>query len=106
MTTARICRLGAHYPLRSHSRDAALSAFTSDTAVDPNTLCGAVVSGPFAEEGVTDKYLDDRKVYQASESGVDYSASVICAFGAYAAMPADAFEHCDGVRSPLQGRGG
>jgi hypothetical protein len=41
---------------------------------------------------------------QKAEAGIDYSASAICAFGGYSALPAGAYDHCVGVRTPLTAR--
>lgn len=42
-----LCRVGKHYPTRLHSRDASFPEFRTDEP-DPNLLCGALVSGPYA----------------------------------------------------------
>lgn len=105
------CRLGASYPTRLHSRDAAASAWGTATQSDVNTICGAIVSGPWVDPDAPpagadeyDLFANNRDQFQETEAAVDYSASVICAFGGLAAMPPGAFEHCAGVRSPLDGR--
>jgi hypothetical protein len=98
------CRLGNHYPLRVHSRDSAFPNW--NTALpDGNTLCGAVVSGPFVKPpNSTDVYTDNRVRYQESEAAVDYVASIVCALGGYADTPVGGFDHCDTMRAPLDGR--
>ena len=47
------CRLGAHYPTRLHSRDAAYPNFGSDSEDDGSVLCGALVSGPYAPANIS-----------------------------------------------------
>lgn len=91
--------MGSHYPKHVHSRDASLYPFSTLDA-DKNTLCGAVVSGPDALDGYTDVRLN----YDESEPALDYAAGVVCAFGAFAAQPSGAFEHCKDVRGPFTGR--
>ena len=98
-----LCRLGEHYPTRTHTRDGAMEAFVNNDP-DVNTLCGALVSGPYDTSQATDAFPDNRKVFEAAEAALDFSGSAICAFGAYAAMPAGAFDKCSGVQSPLTGR--
>jgi hypothetical protein len=99
------CRLGKHYPTRVHSRDSAYPNWANINALDGNTLCGALVSGPFTSApGSTDVYTDNRAKYMESEAGIDYSASVICALGGYAAVPVGGFDHCPSTRTPLTGR--
>jgi hypothetical protein len=72
---------------------------------DTATLCGGIVSGPWTEPpGMTDGFTDSRAKFQESEAGIDYSGSVLCAFGGYAAMADGAFDKCAGVRGPLHGR--
>jgi Glycosyl hydrolase family 9 len=97
------CRLGNHFPTHIHSRDAATPNWGTPNP-DGNTFCGAIVSGPCANPGPTDLFTDDRTKYQEAEAGIDYSGSVICAFGGYADQPSGAFDHCSGVRSPLTAR--
>jgi N-acetylglucosamine-6-phosphate deacetylase len=104
-------RLGANYPTRLHSRDAAINSWGSATAADVNTICGAIVSGPWVDPAAKgtkpeeyDLYNNNRDEFQETEAALDYSASVLCAFAGYAAMPAKAFDHCLGVRGPLAGR--
>lgn len=101
-----MCRLGASSPRNPHARDAAAAGTFSDESIpNAHTLCGALVSGPHSTSGGTDLYEDSRDDWRASEAGIDYSASVICAFGGYAALPHGAFGHCDArSRSPLDGR--
>jgi hypothetical protein len=98
------CRLGKHYPTHVHSRDSAYPNF-STTQPDANTLCGALVSGAFTKPpGSTDVYTDNRGNWYESEAGIDYSGSVICALGGYAAVPVGGFDHCPSMRTPLTGR--
>lgn len=41
----------------------------------------------------------------AARAGLDYSASAICAFAGFAALPPGALDHCDAsIRSPFDGR--
>jgi hypothetical protein len=65
------------------------------------------VSGAYTPPpGATDAFLDTLLNYKETEAGLDYSASAICAFAGYAALPSDAFDHCEGTsRSPFEGRG-
>jgi Glycosyl hydrolase family 9 len=98
-------RLGSHFPVRTHSRDAAPNAnIDSNAGDDVHTFCGGVVAGPYSKESVTDHYPDNRIQFESAEPAVDYSASVLCALGAYASMPAGAFDHCQDVRGALVGR--
>jgi Glycosyl hydrolase family 9 len=98
------CRFGKDYPKHIHSRDSAYPVFTTNQAAQ--THCGAVVSGPWtASPGSTDLFTDDRRKYTASEAGVDYSGSVLCALAGYAALPEGALDACTTVaRSPFDGR--
>ena len=91
--------MGAYFPEHVHSRDATQYPF-STSKPDVNTLCGAVVSGPDA----TDNYSDVRLNFDESEPAIDYAAGVVCAFGAYAAQPSGAYDHCVDVRGPFTGR--
>jgi hypothetical protein len=46
-----VCRIGKHYPTALHTRDAAYPNFRGAPGLlDANTLCGAQVSGPYAEQ--------------------------------------------------------
>ena len=107
------CRLGAHYPTRLHSRDAAYPYFDDPVTPDGNLLCGAMVGGPYAhgssgvsgraEEG-TDLFTNNRNLWFEAEPAVDYSASIICALAGYASLEGP-ISDC-AVRTPLTGRGG
>jgi hypothetical protein len=44
------CRIGKHWPTEMHTRDAGYPNFRTDNLTDANTLCGAQVSGPYAEQ--------------------------------------------------------
>lgn len=83
---------------------------------DPNVLCGALVSGPYApavtggpdaEDGPvsegTDVFTDDRRSWRETEPAVDYTGSLVCAMMGYAVQPEGAFTGCDG-RDPFTGR--
>jgi Glycosyl hydrolase family 9 len=99
------CRFGQSYPTHVHSRDASYPNWGT-TKPDGNTLCGAMVSGPFtAPPGSTDLYTDDRSKYEETEAGVDYSGSIICALAGYASLAEHSFDHCSGAgRSAFDGR--
>jgi hypothetical protein len=98
------CRLGKSYPTHVHNRDVALGNFDINSKPDVNTLCGAVVSGPWTQPpGSTDRYVDDRDVWTETEAGVDYAGSTLCAFGGYASLPDTALSGCS-ARSPFDGR--
>ena len=47
--------------------------------------------------------MDVKSNYQEGEAAIDYSASVLCGFAGYAALPEAAFSHC-ARRSPFAGR--
>lgn len=80
-----------------HSRDAAVPNWRKPNLPDGNTLCGAIVSGPWEPPPAnTDKFTDDRNKFQEAEAGIDYSGSVLCALGGWAAQPAGAYDHCTG----------
>jgi hypothetical protein len=72
------------------------------TKFDANTLCGAQVTGPYAEQETKtspvleghDIYYNDRTIWKESEPAVDYTASTLCAVLGYAAMPEGSFAHC------------
>ena len=44
------CRIGKHWPTEMHARDPAYPNFRDALKPDANTLCGAQVSGPYAEQ--------------------------------------------------------
>ena len=104
--------MGRNFPTKVHSRDVAYPYFNSNEEEDTATLCGAIVSGPFAAtnrtggvaEG-TDLYENDRQRFQASETAIDYTSSLVCTMMAYATMPDSAFADCP-ARSPFTGRSG
>lgn len=106
MKRAAACRLGGNFPRRPHSRDAAYPIWSSASRANPHTLCGAVISGPWAPAGSggTDKYTDNRDNFRESEAGIDYSASLPCAMGGYAALSDGDVRGCDNARTPLTGR--
>lgn len=64
-----------------------------------------MVSGCFEEDTAhgTDLFTDTKSMFQETEAAIDYSASILCAFGGYADLPAGSFSHCTG-RSPFDGR--
>jgi Glycosyl hydrolase family 9 len=99
------CRLGKSFPTHVHDRDAASPNWGTASA-DGSTICGAVVSGAWAlpANTPTDLFTDNRDKYEEAEPAVDYSASVLCAFGGYADVPDGGFDHCTGVRTPQTGR--
>ena len=94
-----------------HSRDAAFPHFYSTSDLDPYPLCGALVSGPYAQtsdedgpvESGTDRYTNNRRMWRESEPAIDYTSSLVCTMMAYANMPDSAFAGCD-ARSPFTGR--
>lgn len=96
-----------------HSRDPAYPNFRQPTVPNAHTLCGAQVTGPYAEqtdlsapvtEG-TDVYYNDRTRWKESEPAVDYGASTMCAMLGYAALPDGAFAHCNPyIRNVFTGR--
>eukprot|EP00892_Ulva_mutabilis_P000073 jgi/Ulvmu1/10066/UM006_0013.1 len=102
--------MGRYVPTKLHSRDAAFPFFATVDVDDPATLCGAIVSGPFAavENGPVkegkDLYENDRRRWQASENAIDYSSSPVCALMAYATTADALFEGCT-ARTPFTGRG-
>jgi hypothetical protein len=100
-----VCRLGHDFPSRVRNRDSAESNFNTSLG-DEHTLCGAVVSGPWATPGqTTDFYINDRQNYRESSATLDAAANVLCAFLGYADQPSGAFAHCTDVeRSPFSGR--
>ena len=109
LTSNPSCSMGANFPTRLHSRDVAYPNFASDTEFDTATLCGAIVSGPYAapqngpvEEG-TDLYENDRRRWQASETAIDYTSSLVCTMMAYASTPDELLEGCP-ARTAFTGR--
>jgi len=106
--------MGRYYPTKLHSRDSANPYFYDSSQEDTGTLCGGLVSGPYAPENNrgpdgpvrmgTDEYTNNRRVWRQSEAAIDYTSSLICGLMAYAAMPDSLFEGCD-ARSPFTGRG-
>eukprot|EP00892_Ulva_mutabilis_P000072 jgi/Ulvmu1/10065/UM006_0012.1 len=103
--------MGTHFPTKLHSRDVAYPNFRSSDIEDTATLCGAIVSGPYAATAngpvteSTDLYENDRRRWQASETAIDYSSSLVCALMAYAAMPDSLLEGCP-ARTAFTGRPG
>eukprot|EP00892_Ulva_mutabilis_P000083 jgi/Ulvmu1/10075/UM006_0022.1 len=103
--------IGNHYPTMLHSRDAAFPNFYSTSEPDPFPLCGALVSGPYAqtseEDGPvdtgTDMYTNNRRMWRESEPAIDYTSSLVCTLMAYATMPDSLFQGCT-ARSPFTGR--
>jgi hypothetical protein len=99
-----LCSLGNSFPTKVHSREVSDGQLKNDNGPDKFTLCGGVVSGPWTEAGgYTDYYGNRRTEWRESEAAVDYSAGLICAFGAYASLPDSALAGC-GARGPLDGR--
>eukprot|EP00892_Ulva_mutabilis_P000098 jgi/Ulvmu1/10089/UM006_0036.1 len=101
--------IGANYPTKLHSRDASYPSFERSDIEDTGTLCGGIVSGPFAAptdgptDTGTDLYENDRRRWQASETAIDYTSSLVCAVMAYATMPDDMLVGCP-ARTPFTGR--
>jgi len=106
-------RIGKHWPTMLHSRDAAFPFFYSETDPDPYPLCGALVSGPYAQTSDddgpvtsgTDVYTNNRRQWKESEPAIDYTSSLVCTLMSYATMPDSLFEGCP-ARSPFTGRAG
>lgn len=107
----RCCRLGAHFPTKLHSRDAAFPNWGSPAADDGNTMCGAMATGPYLgsisnpvlSNSNPDRYLNNRAFWPESEPGIDFTASMVCALMGYAALPENSFSTCN-VRTPFTGR--
>lgn len=107
--------MGNYYPKHLHSRDAAYPGFMTENP-DPNMLCGAVVSGPYAPTALngpdavdgpvpegTDEFMDNRRDWRETEPAVDYTGGLICAMMGYAVQPEGAYDGCT-ARGPFTGR--
>eukprot|EP00892_Ulva_mutabilis_P000082 jgi/Ulvmu1/10074/UM006_0021.1 len=104
---------GSYYPTRIHSRDASYPFFSNTTQLDGATLCGALVSGPYARtqqdpewgpvSAGTDLYRNDRNVWQEAEPAIDYTSSLVCSLMAYATTPDTLFADCP-ARTAFTGR--
>ena len=88
------------------NRDAAHPNFDHPTAPDGQPLCGAVVSGPWAEPGSTsDAFLNTRAALHHAQAPLEASAGLLCAVAGYADVEDGGFDGCTEVeRPPLLGR--
>lgn len=108
-----MCRFGSYYPTRIHSRDASYPYFSNITELDGSTLCGALVSGPYARtlqdpewgpvSAGTDLYRNDRHIFEEAEPAIDYTSSLVCTMMAYVTTPDVLFADCP-ARTAFTGR--